>query len=207
MEIKRYEDMDLVHLDVIREIGSIGTGNAATALSGMLSEEIKMTIPQVCVLGFNEAVQKIGNPEEIVAAVLVEMSGEIEGIMLFILRLDFVNLILEKSLGETSQDFSLLTDMKVSALEEIGNIMISSYINAISTLTGLEIRISVPAISINMVGGILTVPMAELGYDSDKIMMINGKFIIQGKEMNSELLLLPDMHCLNVLMRRLGVEH
>ncbi len=207
MEIKRYEDMDLVHLDVIREIGSIGTGNAATALSGMLSEEIKMTIPQVCVLGFNEAVQKIGNPEEIVAAVLVEMSGEIEGIMLFILRLDFVNLILEKSLGETIQDFSLLTDMKVSALEEIGNIMISSYINAISTLTGLEIRISVPAISINMVGGILTVPMAELGYDSDKIMMINGKFIIQGKEMNSELLLLPDMHCLNVLMRRLGVEH
>ncbi|MBS5521579.1 MAG: chemotaxis protein CheC [Clostridiales bacterium] len=207
MEIKRYEDMDLIHLDVIREIGSIGTGNAATALSGMLSEEIKMTIPQVYVLGFNEAVQKIGNPEEIVAAVLVEMSGEIEGIMLFILRLDFVNLILEKSLGETIQDFSLLTDMKVSALEEIGNIMISSYINAISTLTGLEIRISVPAISINMVGGILTVPMAELGYDSDKIMMINGKFIIQGKEMNSELLLLPDMHCLNVLMRRLGVEH
>ena len=127
--------------------------------------------------------------------------------MLFILRLDFVNLILEKSLGETIQDFSLLTDMKVSALEEIGNIIISSYINAISTLTGLEIRISVPAISINMVGGILTVPMAELGYDSDKIMMINGKFIIQGKEMNSELLLLPDMHCLNVLMRRLGVEH
>ena len=58
-----------------------------------------------------------------------------------------------------------------------------------------------------MVGGILTVPMAELGYDSDKITMINGKFIIQGKEMNSELLLLPDMHCLNVLMRRLGVEH
>ena len=207
MEIKRYEDMDLIHLDVIREIGSIGTGNAATALSGMLSEEIKMTIPQVYVLGFNEAVKKIGNPEEIVAAVLVEMSGEIEGIMLFILRLDFVNLILEKSLGETIQDFSLLTDMKVSALEEIGNIMISSYINAISTLTGLEIRISVPAISINMVGGILTVPMAELGYDSDKIMMINGKFIIQGKEMNSELLLLPDMHCLNVLMRRLGVEH
>ena len=53
----------------------------------------------------------------------------------------------------------------------------------------------------------MTVPRAELGYDSDKIMMINGKFIIQGKEMNSELLLLPDMHCLNVLMRRLGVEH
>lgn len=207
MKITKYDDMNLLEMDVIKEIGSIGTGNAATALSSVLSQEVKMTIPAVHILGYNEALHKLGEPEEIVAAVLKKMSGEINGIMLFILKLDFINVVLETLLNRTVDDYSKLTVIEMSAMEEIGNIIISSYINALSTLTGVEIQLSVPDIAVNMLGGILSVPMVEFGYETDKLMIINGKFIVGGKVLNSDILMLPDIQSLNFLMEKLGVTN
>lgn len=207
MKIKKYDEMNLLEMDVIQEIGSIGTGNAATALSSVLNEEVKMTIPAVHVLGYNEALHQLGEPEEIVAAVLKKMSGEINGIMLFILKMDFINVVLERLLGRVIEDFSELTVIELSAMEEIGNIVISSYITALSGLTGVEIQLSVPDIAVNMLGGILSVPMVEFGYETDKLLIINGKFIIGGKVLNSDILMLPDIPSLNGLMEKLGVTN
>lgn len=207
MKIKKYDEMNLLEMDVIQEIGSIGTGNAATALSSVLNQEVKMTIPAVHVLGYNEALHQLGEPEEIVAAVLKKMSGEINGIMLFILKMDFINVVLERLLGRVIEDFSELTVIELSAMEEIGNIVISSYITALSGLTGVEIQLSVPDIAVNMLGGILSVPMVEFGYETDKLLIINGKFIIGGKVLNSDILMLPDIPSLNGLMEKLGVSN
>ena len=71
MKITRYDEMNGLGLDLIREIGSIGTGNAATALSSMLNKTVRMTLPDVQILGYNEAIKFLGDPEEIVAAILV----------------------------------------------------------------------------------------------------------------------------------------
>lgn len=203
MGIKRYEDMDKMALDVIREIGSIGTGNAATALSGMLSEQVRMTVPEIDIKGFNEAIELLGEPEDVVAAVMVRMSSDVEGMMLFLLRLEFVNEILEGILGKRIKDYSELDEMEISALTEVGNIMISSYTNALSGLTSMNISLSVPAIAVNMLGGILSVPMAEMGYETDKLMLINGKLIIRDKKHDSTILMLPDIASLNKLMEKL----
>lgn len=199
--------MNLLEMDAIREIGSIGTGKAATALSSVLGGEVKMTIPAVHILGYNEALHKLGEPEEIVAAVLKKMSGEINGIMLFILKLDFINVVLRKLLGREVQDYRDLNVIEMSAMEEIGNIIISSYISALSSLTDVEIQLSVPDIAVNMLGGILSVPMVEFGYETDKLMIINGKFIVGGKVLNSDILMLPDINSLNFLMEKLGVAN
>ncbi len=203
MGIKRYEDMDGMALDVMREIGSIGTGNAATALSGMLNEQVQMTVPEIDIKGFNEAIELLGEPEDVVAAVMVRMSGDVEGMMLFLLRLEFVNEILESILGKRIEDYSELDDMEISALTEVGNIMISSYTNALSGLAAMDISLSVPAIAVNMLGGILSVPMAEMGYETDKLMLINGKLIIRDKKHDSTILMLPDIESLNKLMEKL----
>ena len=206
MGIANYEDMNALELDVIKEIGSIGTGNAATALSQVLKKTTKMSLPAVYVLGYNEAIEMVGTPEEIVAAVLVKMSGEINGIMLFILKIDFINAVLDSVLSKDIDDYMDLTELEKSALEEIGNIIISSYVNAMSGLTGVSIKLSIPSIAINMLGGILSVPMVEFGYETDKLMMINGKFIVDDKALNSNLLMMPDIQSLNYLMHKLGVE-
>ncbi len=206
MGIEKYEDMSALELDVIKEIGSIGTGNAATALSQVLKKRTKMSLPDVYILGYNEAIEMVGTPEEIVAAVLVKMSGEINGIMLFVLKMDFINAVLSSVLSKKIEDYMDLTELEKSALEEIGNIIISSYVNAMSGLTGVRINLSIPSIAINMLGGILSVPMVEFGYVTDKLMMINGKFIVDDKVLNSNLLMMPDIESLNYLMHKLGVD-
>ena len=203
MAIYRYEELGENQMDVFREIGSIGNGNAITALSGILSEKISMELPEVNILEFNMAQNKIGDAEEIVGAVLVEMSGELSGLMMLILKRDFIKTMIKKVLSYEKEN---LLDMEESFLIEVGNIMLSSYISALSSLTNIQIHLSVPQFAVNMLGGILSMPMAMMGIESDQIMMITGAFSIGGEEMDSNILLLPDIRSLNVLMKKLGVE-
>lgn len=205
MKITRYDEMNSLGLDLIREIGSIGTGNSATALSSMLGKTVRMTLPDVKILGYNEAIKVLGDPEEIVAAILVKMTGEINGLMLFILKLDFINEVLTSVMQKEIEDYYQLNVLETSALEEIGNIIISSYVNAMSTLSDVTINLSVPDIAVNMLGGILSVPMVEFGYQTDKMMMISGQFVIGGNVLHSDLLMMPDIQSLNFLMEKLGI--
>ncbi len=207
MKITRYDEMNSLGLDLIREIGSIGTGNAATALSSMLGKTVRMTLPDVKILGYNEAIKYLGDPEEIVAAILVKMTGEINGLMLFILKLVFINEVLTSVMQQRIEDYYQLNVLETSALEEIGNIIISSYVSAMSTLSDVTINLSVPDIAVNMLGGILSVPMVEFGYQTDKMMMIIGQFIIGGKVLHSDLLMMPDIQSLNFLMEKLGIAN
>ena len=205
MAIQRFEDMENHEIDVFREIGSIGIGNAATALSQVLGVKVSMKLPRVSIEGYNEAVALIGDPEEIVAAVLVEMSGDVRGIMLYMLKLDFINAILGRLMGKYIDDYSQIDELSASALEETGNIIISSYVNAITKLADIEVPLSVPSVAVNMLGGILTVPMAEYGYETDKLMYINAEFIMDGKKLSDGLLMLPDIASLNSILGKLGV--
>lgn len=206
MAIKKYEEMNALELDILKEIGSIGGGNAATALSSMLSAKVNMTLPRAEILEFNEAIEKMGDPESVVAAIFVEMSGEIEGIMLFILPQEFSDDILFRMLGKTRVELLELEEIDTSVLTEIGNIVISSYVTALSSLTNVEVELSVPQFTVNMLGGILSVPIAMMGQHSDRIMMVTGEFRIDDKALNSGMLLLPDVESLNILMKKLGVD-
>ena len=111
MRLKSYEDMNLQDLDVMKEISSIGTSHAATALSKLLQKEIRISIPEVSVLGYEEAVDKIGEIEELVAATLVRMSNEINGLMLFIFKLDLANAVLGKMIGRSYESIGEMDEM------------------------------------------------------------------------------------------------
>ena len=206
MRITRYEDMDDTAKDMMREIGSIGTGNAATALSSLLKTGVEMTVPKVEILGYNEAVDLLGHPEDMISGVLVQMTGDVSGVMLFLMKMDFINEVLQCVLQESIDGYEQMGEMEVSAATEVGNIIISSYILSLSKLADMDISLSVPAFSVNMLGGIMSVPIAMMGQHSDKIMMITGDFKIDGKALDSTMLLLPDVESLNVLMKKLGVE-
>lgn len=206
MKIRRYEEMDLQELDVMKEISSIGTSHAATALSKLLQKEIRITIPQVSILGYEDALDRIGNAEEIVAATLVKMDGDVEGLMLFLFNMDFANTVLEKLLGKSFSAFEEMDELAYSALEEVGNIIICSYINAFSQLVAVDIDLSVPSSTVNMLGGILTVPIAEYGYETDKLMYFNADFVMEGKKLSDWLLMLPDIKSLNDILEKLGIS-
>ena len=203
--MKSYEELSGLELDALREIGSIGTGNAATALSGVLGCEVRIKMPEVRIMGYNEAIDWIGGPEVITAGVLVRMGGEINGIMLCVQQQEFVNLVLSRTIGREIQAYEQLEELDRSALVEVGNIMISTFINALSGLSGITVNLTVPAFAVDMQGAILAVPMAEFGGQSDYIMTIGANFICHEKEVPCRLLLSPDIRSLNFLLKKLGV--
>ena len=207
MTLKSYDQLSSLEIDTLREIGSIGTGNAATALSQMLGREVRITLPEVRIMGYNEAIEWIGGPEAVTAGVLVKMSGDVGGIMLSVQKLELVNIILEAMLGKGIQSYEELAELQQSALIEIGNIMISAFVTALSGLAGINVNLTVPAFTVDMQGAILAVPMAEYGGMSDYLMTIGGNFVCDGKEVPSHLLLSPDLRSLNFLLRKLGVSN
>lgn len=206
MAIQNYNELNSWELDALKEIGSIGTGNAATALSSMIGKQVRIEVPEVRIMGYNEAIEWIGGPEEITAGVLVRISGQISGIMLSVQQLDFVNLVLGSMLNKHVEDYDGLHEMECSALVEVGNIMISTFINALSGLSGISIELTVPAFTVDMQGAIMTVPMAEYGGQSDYIMTIGGDFVCEGKKTPCRLLLSPEIRSLNYLLGKLGVS-
>ena len=204
--LKSYEDMNLQELDVMKEISSIGTSHAATSLSKLLQKEVRISIPEVSVLSYEETVDRMGNIEELVAATLVQMSNEVNGLMLFVFKLDMANVVLEKLIGRKYESFEEMDELDYSALEEVGNIIICSYVNAFAQLVDVGIDLSVPSSTVNMLGGVLTVPMAEYGYVTDKLMYINAEFIMDGEKLSDGLLMLPDIESLNRILEKLGVS-
>ena len=205
MEIKNYDELSSLEIDTLREIGSIGTGNAASALSSMLGRSIRITLPEVRIMGYNEAIDWIGGPEAITAGVLVGLGGQINGIMLAVQSLDFVNLVLSSTLEKSIESYEELGELERSALVEIGNIMISTFVNALSGLADISVELTVPGLTVDMQGAILAVPMAAYGGQTDYLMTIGGNFICDGKEVPCRLLLSPDIRSLNFLLRKLGV--
>lgn len=203
--MKKFEELSSLEIDTLREIGSIGTGNAATALSTLLGREVRITLPEVRIMGYNEAIEWIGGPEAVTAGVLVRMSGQMNGIMLSVQQLEFVNLVLESMVGTKISGYEELDDMGRSALVEVGNITISTFINALSGLSDISLELTVPAFAVDMQGAILAVPMAEYGGTSDYLMTIGGNFVCDNKQVPCRLLLSPDIRSLNFLLKKLGV--
>ena len=203
--MKGFNELNGLELDTLREIGSIGTGNAANALSSMLGCKVTIEVPEGKIMGYNEAIDWIGGPETVTAGVLARLEGEINGIILSIQHMEFINLVLQHMIGNGVEDYQYLTELEISALLEVGNIMISAFANAMAGLTDMKIRLTVPAFAVDMQGAIIAVPMAEFGGQSDYIMTIGADFICNGRKVPCRILLSPDVRSLNFLLKKLGV--
>jgi chemotaxis protein CheC len=199
-------ELNELHIDILKEIGNIGAGNAATSLSQMLSKRIDMNVPEVSLLNYNDVIDSIGGAEHIVVGILVSFDGDIEGVILFLLKKEFVHLILNSLLGTELHSFEEISELEMSALSEIGNIMVSSYVNSISTLTGMMIDITVPSLNIDMSGALLDAVTAEFSEAADRVIFIREKYFCQDETVYSHMLLLPSITSLEILLKRFGIE-
>ncbi len=206
MPLNSYNDLNDIQMDVLREIGNIGSGNAATSLSNMLMRPVGINVPQIKILDYNQVVTALGGPETMIVGLLLSLSGDVTGMMMFLLQQDFAHMTLNALLGQAFQDFSEVDEMGYSAMTEVANIMAASYVNAVSTLTGLNINISVPDICIDMAGAILSVPAIHYANISDKIIFIEDEFNSQEENAVSHILMIPDVESLQKIMTNLGIE-
>lgn len=206
MALNDYSDLNAIHLDVLREIGNIGTGNAATSLAAMLQKPVNISVPTINVLDYENVTEQLGGPETMIVGIMLTISGEVSGMMMFLLEKDFAHAIVNDLLGGCFRGFHELDELSISALKEIGNIMAASYVNAIAQLTGLTIDISVPSMTVDMVGAILSVPAIYFADISDKVIFIQDEFNGDTENMTSHILLIPTADSLQRIMRNLGVE-
>ena len=106
------EELTSMKLDVLKELGNIGAGNATTALSVMLNSNLRMEAPVVKMLDFDEIPEMIGGADAIVAAVLTRFSGEVSGMMLFILEMEeaknLAGTMLCKTYSDDFESFDML---------------------------------------------------------------------------------------------------
>ena len=206
MTINNYEQLNDEQIDVLREIGNIGSGNAATSLATMLGRQIGISVPTVRLLDHQTVSEMLGGPENTLVGLLLSLRGDVTGMMMFLLEKDFAHLVLNTLMGVELNSFDDVDEMGVSALQEIGNIMAASYVNAISQLTGMIIDISPPDICIDMVGAMLSVPLIHYANVSDKIIFIEDRFSSGDHHAESHILLMPEVESLSNIMSRLGLS-
>jgi chemotaxis protein CheC len=199
------ENLNSMMLDVLGEIGNIGSGNAATALASMLSKKVDMNVPQVRILEFKDVAEVLGGEEKLVAGIYLDLNEEVNGNIMFILDLEsainLTNMLLNRETKEEQLD-----DIAISALSEVGNILASSYVNSLSALTSLKIAVSVPSLAIDMAGAILSVPAIQFGYIADQVLFIETVFEEDDKSVKGNLFLLPDMNSFEKILSSLGVS-
>ena len=197
-------DVTQNYYDVLKEIGNIGAGNAMTALSQMMGCKIDMGVPQVELLNFADVGAAIGGEEQIMVGVFLGVEGDITGSMLFLVERASAKGLINKvmmGMGDPGEDF---TEMELSAMQEVGNIITGAYLNSLSTLTNLKIFPSPPALTVDMAGAILSVPAIEFGIYGDQILMIQSKFFDE-VEIDGYFVLVPDMESYAKILTSLGL--
>ncbi|MDF2944975.1 MAG: hypothetical protein K0S01_3833 [Herbinix sp.] len=199
-------EMDNMQYDVLKEIGNIGAGNATTALSQMINSKIDMKVPNVELLEFKELSDIVGGAENLVVGILFTLEGQIDGMMMFMMDLaaarHLVNLLMGASDDKPSDNF---TEMELSALNEIGNIIAGAYLSSLTILTNILITSSVPYMAIDMAGAILSVPAIEFGKIGDKALLIETEFGDETNAVNGYFILIPTLESYTAILSSLGL--
>ncbi|MFJ8266397.1 chemotaxis protein CheC [Peribacillus asahii] len=205
------EKINSLHLDVLKEIGNIGAAHAATALSGILNQKIEMSVPNVRIISFDQMMELAGGPENVVASVFLRLEGDVTGSMFFILSLPAATYFIQQMIGNDSFVFeseSPHSEMSLSCLQELGNILSGSYLSSLSDFTNLHLYPSVPSLTIDMVGATISFGLLELSQVSDYAIVIDTVLDKEGDgsgAMNGHFFLLPDPDSFEVIFNSLGV--
>ena len=204
------EQLTQQYFDVLKELGNIGAGNATTALAQMIGCKVDMSVPKVRLLEFQELGEIVGGEDQIMVSIYLQVEGDIEGSMMFILSKSaaahLVNKLMCGMLGidETTAEEYTFGEMECSAIKEVGNIITGAYLNALSGLTNLKIYPSVPQLGIDMAGALLSVPAIEFGILGDSILLIQTKFS-DDVDLDGYFILIPDMESYEKILTTLGV--
>lgn len=197
------EEMSNEYFDVLKELGNIGAGNATTALAQMMQCKVDMAVPQVRLLEFKELGETMGGEELVMAGIYLGIEGDITGSIMFLLEKQAAKHLVGKLMGIESEGEEF-TEMEFSALKEVGNIITGAYLNSLSSITNLSIYPSVPDLTVDMAGAILSVPAIEFGALGDRILLIQTQFFDE-MVLDGYFILIPDLKSYGRILAALGI--
>lgn len=199
------DNVNSMYMDVLKEIGNIGAGNATTAIAGMLGTSLNMFVPEVKLLDASKLGDAICPEEETIVGIFLEVTDDVTGSMMFLLKMPAAHFLVNRLMGRDPSYQEPFDEMDLSAMKEIGNIIAGSYLSALATMTGLRIQPSVPFIAVDMAAAILSVPAIQFGQYGDNALFISTEF---GDDvmMDGYFILMPDPDSYDTIMGALGIQ-
>ncbi|MBF1693262.1 chemotaxis protein CheC [Selenomonas sp.] len=194
-----------MQLDVLQEIGNVGAGNSATALSRLIKHRIEMNVPRVALVPIEDVPEFVGGPELVVVGIFLRVYGKAPSNILFLIPRDSAFALADTMCGREVGTTTELSPMDESALMEVGNILAGSYLNAFYSFTGISMLPSVPALAVDMAGAILNVVLVQLGEMGDHALLIETNFVADDHSIKGHFFLVPDPGSLSSIMNAVGV--
>ncbi len=199
-------DLSPIQLDALREIGNVGAGNSATALSQIINKRIDMNVPKVDLVPIEAVPDLVGGADTIVVGVFLRVYGRAPGNILFLLPQKSAFYLVDTLMGREHGTTKKLDFMDESALMEIGNILSGAYLNAFFNFTHISMLPSIPALAMDMAGAILNIILVQLGQMGDRALVIETEFLAEDDGINGHFFLVPDPGSLGTLIKAVGVE-
>ena len=195
-----------MQLDALKEIGNIGAGNSATALSQIINKKIDMNVPKVAFVPIEDVPDLVGGPDVIVVGIFLRVYGKAPSNILFLMPQRSAFYLVDTLMGRPQGSTKTLDFMDQSALMEIGNILSGAYLNAFFNFTHISMLPSIPALAMDMAGAILNVVLVQLGQMGDQAMVIETEFLTEDEGLSGHFFLVPDPGSLGTLIKAVGVE-
>jgi chemotaxis protein CheC len=189
-----------LQLDALRELANIGSGTAGTALSQMLGRPVDISVPNALALPLADAVEAVGEPEAEVTGIVLPLVGDMDAIVVLVFPVaDAASLcgLLGVEAG---------TDIGLSALSEIGNILGASYVGSLSAMTGLHLELTPPQPVTDMLAAIVSSVLASTATTTDTALILDSRLEVEGESCSLSFLMLPAAGGVDELLARLGVE-
>jgi len=199
-------NLSSIQLDALKEIGNVGAGNSATALSQLINRRIDMTVPQIAIMPLGDVPDVVGGPDAMVAGVFLRVYGPAPSSILFLLPRDSAFSLVDMLMGREQGYTTALNSMDESALMEIGNILAGAYLNALSHFTKLTLLPSIPSLAMDMAGAILSVILIQLGEMGDHALVIETEFTTENDGVKGHFFLIPDPGSLSTILAAIGVK-
>ena len=195
------------HLDALRETANIGAGHAATALSSLTGRRVMVSVPEVSIHPLEQVGGMLGDPGEVVSAVIVKVQGDITGRTLQVFQGSTASKLVALLLNVRDPTFpDGFGALERSAVKEIGNVLVGAYINALAEFTNMRVSMSVPGFAIDMAAPILMTSYLNFGSEDDFVLSIGTKLSVDdGEELRAHFLLIPDDDSLTRILRALRV--
>lgn len=199
-----FDHINEMQYDILKEIGNIGAGNATTALSEMIQDKINMEQPKAKLLKIEYLYDMVGGAERIMSSILITLDGDLEGMMMFLMDEESSQQLTSILLRDLTSGDLKNKELENSVLKEVGNIIAGAYLTALSTLLGITIEQSIPYLSIDMAGAILSVPAIEFGKIGDKALIIETRIWHEQMDINGYFILIPTVESYDIIMSSLG---
>ena len=192
-------------IDALREVGNIGAGHAATALSQLVGKKIFITVPDVKVLTVAQIPGLAGDPNGLIAGLTLNILGDATGKILVLFprtaALHLADILLKQEVGASQ----VLNEMGHSAIKEAGNILTGAYLGALNEFLGLLLLISVPTLVFDVAGAVLSTVMQGLEKDA-KVIVIDTRFVEQNETLSGYFILAPDTVSLRAIFQAIKVK-